>query len=292
MITLTVGIPASGKSTWSKAESKRDQGIVRICRDDFRQMLQSSQMMQGKGEELVSQLVESSIRQAVSEGYDVIVDQTNCNPKYLRKLISFCQYLDDVSLQFFDISLKEAMERNSLREMKVPDSVIKNMHNNYDKVRKDFDDFYDKIDMIKYVPDVSRPKAVIFDIDGTLAIMGDRSPYDWKKVGLDSPNYPVVEALRTYMERGYNILIFSGRDSVCHEETMQWLENNNIGYDLLLMRSKNDMRQDTQVKYEMFNIVRDLYHVVSVYDDRKSVKRMWVSIGLHVFDCNQNDEEF
>jgi hypothetical protein len=122
--------------------------------------------------------------------------------------------------------------------------------------------------------------------------MGDRRPYDWKKVGLDSPNYPVVEALRTYMERGYNILIFSGRDSVCHEETMQWLENNNIGYDLLLMRSKNDMRQDTQVKYEMFNIVRDLYHVVSVYDDRKSVKRMWVSIGLHVFDCNQNDEEF
>lgn len=292
MITLTVGIPASGKSTWSKAQSKKDTNLVRICRDDFRQMLQSSQMMPGKGEELVSQLVESSIREAISEGYNVIVDQTNCNAKYLRKLIEFCRDLDDVTLEFFDIDYDEAIERNSKREMKVPDSVIKKMLDGYKNVDNEFNDFYPKNVAEKYVPDVNKPKAIIFDIDGTLAIMGDRNPYDWKKVGLDSPNYPVVEALHTYKERGYNILIFSGRDSVCHEETMQWLENHCINYDILLMRIKNDMRKDTYVKLEMFNLVKEQYNIIGVYDDRKSVKRMWNSIGLFVFDCNQTDKEF
>ena len=32
----------------------------------------------------------------------------------------------------------------------------------------------------------------IVDIDGTVAIMGDRSPFDWARVGEDLPKSPVI----------------------------------------------------------------------------------------------------
>jgi hypothetical protein len=37
-------------------------------------------------------------------------------------------------------------------------------------------------------------RAVLVDIDGTLALRtGDRSPYDWDRVGVDDPKPPVIE---------------------------------------------------------------------------------------------------
>lgn len=39
-----------------------------------------------------------------------------------------------------------------------------------------------------------RPRAWIFDVDGTLALIGDRSPYDMRNVSIDTPNHPVVVA--------------------------------------------------------------------------------------------------
>ncbi len=43
---------------------------------------------------------------------------------------------------------------------------------------------------------VAKPSAVIADMDGTLAIVSDRSPYSHQGVLKDEPNAPVIETAR------------------------------------------------------------------------------------------------
>jgi len=83
-------------------------------------------------------------------------------------------------------------------------------------------------------------KTIIFDLDGTLALVDKRveksliptesSPdgegMDWdiffdgqNVLTLDEPNYPVISMAQMYYEKGFNIVIFSGRNDRSYEET-------------------------------------------------------------------------
>ena len=141
-----------------------------------------------------------------------------------------------------------------------------------------------------------KKKAFVFDIDGTLALRGERSPYDWKRIGEDTVNVPVRECLRALRAGGFSILLFSGRDAACKWGTVAWLEQQGLyhgaDFDLLLMRPAGSKENDAIVKMRMLGLVRDEYEVVGVFEDRKRVKRMWVENGVFVFDVNQRDEEF
>lgn len=143
---------------------------------------------------------------------------------------------------------------------------------------------------------VVRKKAFVFDIDGTLALRGERSPYDRKRIGEDTVNVPVRECLRSLRAGGFSILLFSGRDAACKWGTVAWLARQGIchgtDFDLLLMRPAGSKVKDDLVKLRMLGLVQDEYEVVGVFEDRKRVKRMWVEAGVFVFDVNQRDEEF
>jgi len=131
-ITLAIGIPASGKSTWSKEFVRRNTDYVRVCRDDYRLMLAQSQMLDPKGERLVTQLVENAISTAINFKFNVIVDQTNVNIKYLAEMVDFCQTLADVEFKIFDVPVDLAIERDSKRgAAMVGEEVIKKMYENY-----------------------------------------------------------------------------------------------------------------------------------------------------------------
>ena len=60
--------------------------------------------------------------------------------------------------------------------------------------------------------DPSLPKAIICDLDGTLALMNGRSPFDASTCESDLPNTPVVNIVKNYHELGYKIILASGRD--------------------------------------------------------------------------------
>ena len=42
------------------------------------------------------------------------------------------------------------------------------------------------------------PKAILCDIDGTLALLGERSPYDASLAEADALNYPIANILEVY----------------------------------------------------------------------------------------------
>lgn len=138
-----------------------------------------------------------------------------------------------------------------------------------------------------YVPPEGKPEVYLVDIDGTVAIMNGRGPFDWDRVGEDLPNTFVVNMVRRAANRdGSNIIFFSGRMDVCRLRTTMWLSANVIpSWRELYMRAEGDYRPDDVVKCEMFDrFIRNHFDVQAVFDDRAKVVKMWRLLGLGVFD--------
>ncbi|MBC3842228.1 polynucleotide kinase [Streptacidiphilus sp. 4-A2] len=135
---------------------------------------------------------------------------------------------------------------------------------------------------------MKRP-AVIVDLDGTLALIGDRSPYDADSCGLDAVNEPVRTVVDWAKAAGHGVLLVSGRGfQASHRRyTEMWLTWNRIPYDVLLMRAPGDARPDEVVKREIYERhIRDSWDVAFVLDDRAAVIAMWRSLGLTVFQVD------
>lgn len=132
-------------------------------------------------------------------------------------------------------------------------------------------------------------RAVLVDIDGTLALRtGDRSPFDWHRVGEDAPNPAVIELVQIIRAAGcHRIILMSGRDESCRHQTEMWLDTHLGPFDELHMRAEKDNRKDSIVKRELYEShVHGRYEVTFVIDDRDQVVRMWRDeLGLTVFQC-------
>jgi predicted kinase len=296
-IIIYIGIPASGKSTVAKAFIRDNANYVRVSRDDFRLMLKNAQMCEPKVEDLITELVKISIHKSLMKNLNVIVDATNLKEKYIRAFIEEFKYSADIDYRVFDISLEKALERDRNREMRVGDEVVKKMYKDYKNLLDSFD--FQPVTKLKDRPFVkpnfssSLPACVIFDIDGTLALMGKRSAFDWMKVFKDEGNDIVAEQLDFHRSMGRKIIIVSGRDGVCRKLTEDWLELYGMSYDEFYMRPENDFRKDTLIKKEIYeNHIKGKYNVLAVYDDRLQVLDMWYKEGIFTFNVNQGNHEF
>jgi hypothetical protein len=134
---------------------------------------------------------------------------------------------------------------------------------------------------------------VIFDLDGTLAFLGDRSPYDASRAEYDEINEAVrfiYEAIR-HGKPETAILIVSGRDDRWRAETERWLERHGIGYDALYLRRAGDRRKDTKVKREIYEQqIAGRYTVRVVFEDRDQVVKLWRDeLGLPCFQVAWGD---
>lgn len=295
-ILILIGIPASGKSTWSADFVRRNPDWVRVNRDDFRKMLKNAQVCDPKIEDMITELMKTAITKCLMRKLNVIVDNTNLKQKYINDLVDTFKYSADIDYRVFDISVDKAIERDNLRDSKVGEGVIKKMFNDYKKLIDSFGfQPVKKVERPHLVPDFKSelPQAVIFDIDGTLALMGNRSPYEWMKVYKDEINDIVAEQVEFHKSKGRKILIVSGRDGVCKKLTEDWLDMYGIKYDGIYMRPENDFRKDTHIKREIYqNEIEGKYNVVAVYDDRLQVLDMWTENGIFTFNVNQGNHEF
>ena len=72
----TVGLPASGKTTWARELCRIKPRTVRANRDDLRQLLHEGRFS-GGNEKVVTKVQEAVIRAGLADGRDVVVDDTN-----------------------------------------------------------------------------------------------------------------------------------------------------------------------------------------------------------------------
>ncbi len=286
------GLPASGKSTEAK-RLEAEEGYVRTNKDTIRKELFGEDYKR-KDEKKVVKERDRLVRKALSEGRDVVVDDTNLNPVHIKDLMNIAKEMDvvfQVNDSFLDVPLAECIERDKNREESVGENVIRGMYHEF--VKKKFDGK-------EYDP--SLPFCVISDIDGTLAHMnGKRKPYDWKKVGGDDIDLGVAHVLDAVGIINYaKIFLFSGRDEVCRPETEEWLERHDIEYEALCMRRTDHVRPDggqvadTDVKAEMYEkYIKGKYNVLFVLDDRPQVCRQWRDVfGLRVMNLGDPYYEF
>lgn len=276
-LIMLKGLPASGKSTWAKQKAT-DHGYKRVNKDDLREMIDSSKWSK-QNEKLILEARDSLVKLWLREGKHVIVDDTNFSPKHESKLKELAKANGaQFQIKYFDIDLDEAIRRDQLRQKSVGSKVIRSMWEKYILPSLD-----------KYIPNKEKPSAYIFDVDGTLANMKDRSPYDWKKVKQDTPNIPVINTLKALKQVGHKIIIFTGRDGVCSQETKEWLEENNITFDCFNIRPEGNTEKDSIIKKKMLEDIQDKYNILGVFDDRDQVVDMWRSLGLICFQVNYGD---
>lgn len=139
---ITVGISASGKSTFAEAYA-RVHGAIVSNRDDLRFSLTgarnwSEYKFNAKIENLVTRLQNETALEASKLGKDFIVADTNIRKSvrddWIRKL-KFLWY--EVELKLFPIELEEAIRRNASRKRSVEESVIREQYQQWLEFKKE-----------------------------------------------------------------------------------------------------------------------------------------------------------
>lgn len=148
-------------------------------------------------------------------------------------------------------------------------------------------------------------KAVIFDIDGTLANLDHRLHHlpNWDKFFAEMHNdtpIPEIKWLANQLaamsdmsspENDYCVLIVSARPDNYRDVTENWLLKHGIDYHRLYMRKAGDFRKDSIVKKEILQqITEDGFEPFLVIDDRAQVVAMWREYGLMTLQCAPNEK--
>jgi predicted kinase len=303
--TFLRGIPASGKSTLAR-KMARETGALRLNLDTLRQMF--GQPWSRSHERFVQSQLDSMAISALRSGQSIIHDNTNIFPKNAKRLGTLIWEAGlPVSYEIVDVVADQdtALARNQYRRespqfedsMAVPDDVIRKMSKQIDSKRRN-GDLWTVADITagfpeieSYVPDRDLPSAVVFDVDGTLADGSHRDPYDHSLCGNDLVHQSVANAARRAAWNGLQVVICSGRDEGKFGSlTVEWLAENGIPYDLLLMRRAGDERRDSIVKYELFDrAIRPNYNVEVWLDDRDRVVNIMRAVGVKMFQVAPGD---
>ena len=293
------GYSGSGKST-KAAEIAQKTGAVIVNRDQIRKMLFNS-WWTGKpaDEELVTVAERAQVAALLKSGKGVIVDATHLHPPYLRKWAKFATE-QGYHFEVVDVRVDPAMciARDAKRERSVGNAVINKQASRWPM---------HTWPQITATPFVAEPvgwvdgleEAIIVDIDGTLAHMGSRNPFDLKRVGEDSLDETIREIVHNWQEADPNhrhVIIMSGRDDTCRRETEQWLFDHDVKYCELIMRppewvdGNGGKLADYIVKSRLYDDwIKGVYNVRFVLDDRQQVVDMWRKRGLKCLQVQPGD---
>lgn len=305
-IIILQGPPASGKSTWAKefitSEQNANKDWVIVSRDAIREA--RGEYWIPKQEDYISDIEHTAVASAVKHKLNVIIDATNLNPKVIAKWTAFASDECEVEIKEFYIPFAEAVERDIRRGEQGGHSIgkkeIEKFYRKYYRERLE-DESRQTVDHPRIPIQANLPSAYICDLDGTIAWMQDRSPYDRTKVSSDKVDPRLAQMLSGLMKNGDYILFVSARegDQKCYSDTLEWLKSNLAFYQSqngemmfsLLMRKKGDYRPDEIIKEEIYrDSIEGKYDIVCVFDDRDKVVKMWRNIGM--LCCQVNDGDF
>lgn len=295
-IILTLGCPGSGKSTWATQYIKDNVGFYDINRDTIRVGMLG---LENRNEYRYSKAREqnvTNIQLAMADALlqadttkGVIVSDTNLKPARHKLWAALAdKHNAQLHLEVFDVPWTTLVQRNVHRGDKaVPIDVLRQMYYNLREYQEK--PVYDPGHY-----DADRPKAIIFDLDGTYALNHQRSPYDLEKLSTDAPNKMVILLAQMFKAQGYKIITVSGRESGTKDEpkkyydsTIDWMHKHGAPTDEHFQRQQGDTRKDDVVKEQIFwyNIAHK-YNVKLAVDDRDQVVEMWRRIGIECWQVN------
>lgn len=261
------GLPASGKSTYAKELTT--QGWKRVNKDELRLMVDNGKWSR-ENEKTILNIEKEIVSALLVNGFNVVVDDTNFAHEDTWKTVAE-EHFVNFEIKEFRVPLMECIARDSGRPNPVGAEVIYKMYARYQNAGI----FSKNPNLID---------TYLFDIDGTLAHMNNRSPYDASKALDDTLDNSVFDVLNRIKDSGCNVIIMSGRSISYFDVTVKWLEKHHIRYDDIFMRAEGDNRKDSVIKRELYDKnIKDKYNVLGVFDDRNQVVDMWRDLGIKCY---------
>lgn len=287
-LTILVGPPCSGKTTYSKELQKDDNaaGIFRISQDE-----------QGKGQYFHNFIT------GVQDKLDIVVDRMNFDKKQREKFLKPAKEAGyETEIIVLHEPKKVCIERGLKRLTSEHHETIKDEKDLHKAVNFFFSHYErptdDEADTVtfKYPELTMKLDAIICDIDGTMAnidhrlhhVRGEGKP-NWKaffeNMDKDTPNN-WCKSIITELRKNHIIIMCSGRPDNHREVTTNWLKDHNIIYDELLMRPRDDHRDDSLIKEVILDFeILTRYDVAFTIDDRARVVNMWRKRGITCLAC-------
>lgn len=143
----------------------------------------------------------------------------------------------------------------------------------------------------------TKPRAVIWDLDGTLSDDRARAHFveveagrarDWRSyfdaIDADPPIAASMEVLRAMHGAGLRIVFLTGRPEYTRPKTERWLQANGLTeYDTLVMRPSEERRPAGLFKVDAVAELREDYELVCAFEDRIDVAEALREAGVPVF---------
>lgn len=278
-VIMTLGLPASGKSTFAKELLDSEPGRwVRVNKDLLREMCHDSRWT-SSNEKFILKLRDQIILTALEDGKHVIIDDTNFG-KHVAHVTGLVKgkAVVEVNNIFLATPPEECVRRDLKRLNSVGKDVIMEMYNKYIAVPATPPAF-----------DPELREAIIVDMDGTLSLLNGRNPFDASTCDQDLPSQPVLETVLKWQE-SVQIIVVSGRTDDCQLQTENWLNRHGVKYGSLHLRKTGDQRKDAIIKEEIYREwIEGKYNIKFVLDDRQQVVDMWRRLGLTVFQVDKGN---
>ena len=136
------------------------------------------------------------------------------------------------------------------------------------------------------------PQAAIYDIDGTLCdnaslvhwidefapnyVEFEGALDEFHRASVDCPpHWDTLDMLNRDRENGVHIVLLTARRERYFDDTVAWLNRNQVKFEELVMRPDEHVGADHEYKLETLLRLRQTHEVIRAADDRPSVIKLW-----------------
>ena len=296
---LCQGIQGSGKSTYAKKWAMEDpEHRVRLNYDDLRNMMGTYWVP--SREHMLKGMEKLFLSEAMTKGYDIIIDNMNLNPKTIKvyeDLVNAWNKTYDNKYEFerilFDTPVEECIRRDKARPNPIGEVVIKRTWNTYRNyiIQESIKKMKEK--EMKQNPNL--PHCILVDMDATLFLNTNGRPFygdelEPTDILKDEPIPATITLVKAYQATGNLVIGLSGREDkqqirAC---TLKQCENVGIHLDALILRPLGSRKRGDASKKELFEEnIKDKYFVDFVLDDSSKVVQMYRNLGLTCLQPNE-----
>lgn len=127
-----------------------------------------------------------------------------------------------------------------------------------------------------------KPKAIIFDLDGTLCTLSDSSnPYnhDGEEVIIPEMRFILQSFHSPFLDK---ILLTGRKKKEYWYVTEKWLKDNDMAFDFdrIIMQEKSQADKNHIFKEEKLRELQKQYDIIAVFDDNPDLvpvcKKLWI----------------